>query len=251
MSDRVAVVTGAASGSGAAIAEALAVNGHQVVLVDIDRAGGEDLASRLRGRGLAADFVDCDVASVEHVQRMAARVAELHDRVDVIVNNAGIGLFGSLDEFTPEDWGRQMDVNAKSVFLVTKSLLGLLRRGTAQSVVNIGSGAGVIGVGNSIGYCASKGAVVVMSKAMAVDLAPEGIRVNALCPGVVDTPFNDKVLSTMDDPEAVKQAQRGAHMLGRLATPRDVADAAVFLASTQAAFITGTTFMVDGGLTAQ
>ncbi|MCL2785594.1 MAG: SDR family oxidoreductase, partial [Propionibacteriaceae bacterium] len=110
---------------------------------------------------------------------------------------------------------------------------------------------GVIGVGNSIGYCASKGALVVMSKAMALDLAPEGIRVNALCPGVVDTPFNDEILATMDDPQGVLAAQCGAHPLGRLATPVDVANATAFLASDQSLFITGSTFMVDGGLTAQ
>ena len=248
---RIAVITGAASGSGLAIAQRLAEEGYGVALVDIDAAGGKAAEEQIRAKGHKAGFFQCDVASADQVQAMAQAIGDEHDKIDVLVNNAGIGLFGSLDEFSPEDWDRQMEVNAKSVFLVTKYLLNLLRKGSEQSIINIGSGAGVIGVGNSIGYCASKGALVVMSKAMALDLAPEGMRVNALCPGVVDTPFNDAILATMDDPSAVLEAQRGAHPLGRLATAEDVADAAAFLSSNQASFITGTTFMVDGGLTAQ
>jgi NAD(P)-dependent dehydrogenase (short-subunit alcohol dehydrogenase family) len=251
VSKRVAVITGASSGSGREIARRLTREGYRVVLADIDEAAGLALAEELDAAGAQPVFVRCDVGSVASARELGDTVAERVGAVDALVNCAGIGRFGTMDDFSEDDWDVQMNVNAKGIFFVTKYLLPSLERGEHPSVVNIGSGAGVVGVGNSVAYCASKGAAVNMSRAMAVDLAPRGIRVNCLCPGVVDTPFNDKVLAGMEDPAAVRKAQEGAHLLNRLATPFDIAGGVSFLVGDDAAFVTGAVLMVDGGLTAQ
>ncbi len=251
MSDRVAVVTGASSGSGREISRRLTREGYRVVLADVDEPGGLALADELRAAGGEPMFVRCDVASVDSARELGETVAERIGVVDALVNCAGVGRFGPMDDFDEDAWDVQMNVNAKGIFFVTKYLLACLERSEHASVVNIGSGAGVVGVGNSIAYCASKGAAVNMSRAMAIDLAPRGIRVNCLCPGVVDTPFNDKVLAEVPDPAAVRRAQEAAHPLNRLATPQDIAGGVSYLVGDDAAFVTGAVLMVDGGLTAQ
>lgn len=248
---RTALVTGAASGNGKAIAQRLAKDGMRVILVDLNGTAGEALCAQLTAEGRDVLFVKCNVADEAAVRALAGTVTAWTDHLDVLVNNAGIGRFGPIETFEVADWDLQMDVNVKAIYLVTRFIFPLVKAGAEQSIVNIGSGAGVVGVGNSIAYSASKGAVVAMSKSMAIDFAPLGIRVNCLCPGVVDTPFNQKIVAEAEDPESVLAAQRAVHPLGRLATAEDIADGVAFLTSSQASFITGTTFMVDGGLTAQ
>lgn len=250
-SARVAVVTGASSGSGKAIACRFFADGAAVVLVDVDDAGGRSLARELDPAGTRALFVNCDVSQPKSAEMLGAFCSERFAAVDFLVNSAGIGLWGTVETMSLENWNRIMAINVGGVFLVSKYLVGQMRGSSVASIVNIGSGAGLIGTPNSVGYCASKGAVINMTRAMALDLAPFHVRVNCVCPGVVDTPFNDKVLQTMEDPEQTKIAQANAHPLGRLATPNDVAGAVAFLCSEDAGFVTGSVVMVDGGLTAQ
>lgn len=248
---RVAVVTGAASGSGRAIAQRLAADHATVIVCDLDGTAGADVVSEIEASGGQARFVECDVASPQECAGLGREVREVFGAVDILVNNAGIGLFGTVEEMEVDAWDRVMAVNVRGVFLVSKFILPLMRASEGGSIVNIGSGAGVVGTPGSVAYCASKGAVIAATKGMALDLASAGIRVNCVCPGVVDTPFNERILAAMDDPEAVLAAQRAAHPLGRLATPADVAGAVAYLISGDAAFVTGSVLMVDGGLTAQ
>lgn len=248
---KVAVVTGASSGSGAEISRRLASQGYRVVLADVDIARGTAVASELNAAGGQAQFIPCDVSTVGSAEEFGRAVEEQYGVVDALINCAGVGRFGDMADFSESDWDIQMNVNAKGIFFVTKYLLNCLEKSQTAVVVNIGSGAGVVGVANSVAYCASKGAAVNMSRAMAVDFAPRGIRVNCLCPGVVDTPFNQKILDEMEDPAAVRAAQEGAHLLNRLATAGDIAGGVSFLISDDASFVTGAVLMVDGGLTAQ
>ncbi len=251
LNDRVAVVTGGGSGNGRAIAQRLAMDGAMVVVCDIDRPAGEAVVAEIERDGGRATCEVCDVTSPEETRRLGEAVGTMDGGVDVLVNNAGIGLFGTVETMGVEAWDAVMAVNVRGVFLVSKHVVPLMRGRDGAAIVNIGSGAGVIGTPNSVAYCASKGAVITATKAMALDLADAGIRVNCVCPGVVDTPFNDRVLADQADPQAVLDAQRRAHPLGRLGTSTDVAGAVAFLVSADASFVTGSVLMVDGGLTAQ
>lgn len=246
---KVAVVTGAASGIGEATARLLLNEGAAVALLDVDDELGAAVADQLHGLGRAV-FFHADVTSDADVARAIGNVVRAFGRIDVLVNNAGIGLWGTVETMDPEAWDRVFAVNVRGPFLVSKHALAELRQ-TRGSIVNIGSGAGLVGVANSSAYCASKGAVISLTRAMAIDYAGAGIRVNCVCPGVVDTPFNQQVLDQQADPAGVLEAQERAHPMGRLAQPGEIAQAILFLASSQSSFSTGSVLMADGGLTAQ
>lgn len=248
---KVAVITGSGSGNGAAIALRLAEDGFAIASVDLDVKAAAETAARIEKAGGTAVAFQCDVADAESVAAMGKAVKKQFGAVSVLVNNAGIGLWGTAETSDEREWDLVIAVNVKGVFLISRAILPLMANQQGASIINIGSGAGIIGVPNSLAYCASKGALHSMTRAMAMDHAAAGIRVNTVAPGVVDTPFNDKILAGLPKPKEVRLAQEKAHPLGRLATPGDVANAVAFLASSQSAFVTGSTVMVDGGLTAQ
>jgi len=252
LKDKVAIVTGAASGNGKEIAKLFAKEGAMVVVSDMNEKLGKEVKEQITKAGGKAIFVKCNVTSSDDAKALIQSTIKEYGGLDILVNNAGIGLWGTVETMDPEEWDKVMNVNVRGVFLVSKYAVTEMRKRTGdRCIINIGSGAGVIGCGNSAAYCASKGAVVNLSRAMAIDHWVDGIRVNCVCPGVVDTPFNDKILESCEDPAAARKGQEGAHILNRLQKPEEVAKACLFMASDDASFCTGSVLMADGGITAR
>jgi NAD(P)-dependent dehydrogenase (short-subunit alcohol dehydrogenase family) len=244
---KVAVITGAGGGMGREAAILFTEEGARVCVADVDRQAAEETVSLCPGEAFS---VEVDVADEEGVAGMYAETSERFGGVDVLYNNAGIspGDDASVLETSVEAWQRVQDINAKGVFLCCKhGIPHLLGRG-GGSVINVASFVAIVGAATSqISYTASKGAVLAMSRELAVQFARDGVRVNALCPGPVETPL---LLSIFGDDPAALERRRRHWPTGRLAKPREIVNAALFLASDESSYVTGTTFLVDGGLTA-
>jgi 3-oxoacyl-[acyl-carrier protein] reductase len=245
---KVAIVTGAGSGFGEGIARRFAEEGAKLVVNDIDDRGGERVAGEIErsaGQGTAL-YVRADVASDAAMAGLVKRTLERFGRIDILVNNAGTthknGPMLGVDEAT---FDRVFAVNVKSIYLAARHVVPVLRRQGGGAIVNIASTAGIRPRGGLVWYCGSKGAVITLSKAMAQELAPEQIRVNALCPVAGDTPLLPSFMGG-DTPE-LRAKFLASIPLGRFATPRDVANAALYLACDEGAFITGVALEVDGG----
>lgn len=237
-----AVVTGGASGIGEQTSRLFAAAGAEVVIADIDEERGRRLASELP----SARAVRVDLTEEEQVKALYAGL----DRLDVLVNNAGIGLVGGVEETELEDFERLMRVNVRGVYLSTKYAMPLLRA-SRGNIVNIGSVAGLIGVKKRFAYCATKGAVVAMTRQLAVDY-PTEIRVNCICPGTVDTPFVEAYLEKYHkhEKEEMRRQLNARQPIGRLGKPEEVAALALYMASDAASFMTGSVVTLDGGWTA-
>jgi NAD(P)-dependent dehydrogenase (short-subunit alcohol dehydrogenase family) len=243
---KVAVITGAAGGMGREAALLFSEEGASVCVADVSRAAGEQTASECR----EAFFHEVDVADEASVQAMLAATAERYGGIDVLYNNAGISPSddGSILETSVEAWDRVQNVNTKGVYLCCKHGIPYLLERGGGSVINVASFVALLGAATSqISYTASKGAVLAMSRELAVQFAREGVRVNALCPGPVETPL---LLSIFGDDPAAFERRRIHWPTGRLAKPREIVNAALFLASDESSYVTGSTFLVDGGLTA-
>jgi len=243
-----ALVTGAASGIGAATARELASAGAHVLVADINVIAAEAFAATLPN----ARALHLDVTSPNSIAAAVAR----HTRLDILVNNAGIGHVGSIEATEPEDFDRLLDVNVRSVYLVTRGFLPLLLAAQAETgrtgcIVNIASVAGLVGIKQRFAYCTTKGAVVAMTRQLAVEY-PKTLRVNAVCPGTVETPFVEGYLEKFHkhNKEEVRADLRARQPIGRLGQPEEIASMVRYLASSEAAFITGSLFNIDGGWTA-
>jgi NAD(P)-dependent dehydrogenase (short-subunit alcohol dehydrogenase family) len=252
LKDRIALITGGASGIGLATAERFLEEGAVVVIADVARDKGEEAVRGLRAGGHPrVSFVPCDVTRGDQVARMVEEVLHGHGRIDILFNNAGRFAPHEVHEIPEEEWHDLLAVNLSSVYLVSKHVVPhMLARGSG-AIVNNSSVAGLVGDRRSAAYCATKGAVAQLTRAMALDYARRGIRVNAICCGEIDTPLFAREAAQLGlTVEAFRSSLDEAHPIGRIGRPREAADAVVFLASDEASFITGVLLPVDGGYSA-
>jgi NAD(P)-dependent dehydrogenase (short-subunit alcohol dehydrogenase family) len=249
LTDKVSLITGAGSGIGRASALLFAAEGSRVAVADIDRGAASETA-RLIGDagGVAADF-GVDVTDPADGERLAGAVMERFGAIDVLFNNAGIAGVGVLHETSVELWDRVMAVNVRGVFLVARAVLPSMIAAGRGSIINMSSTIAEIGLANRASYAASKGAVLALTRQMQADYAMHGIRVNALLPGTIHTPFVDRYLAeSYDDPVAGLEVLKKRQLTGDLGRPEDVAAAALFLASDESRFVLGSGMFVDGGV---
>ncbi|HTT61200.1 MAG TPA: SDR family NAD(P)-dependent oxidoreductase [Bryobacteraceae bacterium] len=244
---KTALVTGAAKGIGAGIAARFVEAGATVVIFDIDGAGARAMAEKLGVHGRALP-IEGDVAKEDDVRRAIEMTAAELGRLDVLVNNAGIEVAGAIPEYTSAQWDRQVGVNLKGAFLCIKHAIPRMR-GRGGAIVNISSVHAFASYPGNAAYDASKAGMLALTRTLALEHGRDGIRVNAICPGYIDTPMMDEWLATLPDPDGAMRQVLAAHPLGRIGTPRDIAAAVLFLASDEAAFISGATLVVDGGMT--
>jgi NAD(P)-dependent dehydrogenase (short-subunit alcohol dehydrogenase family) len=242
--DKVVVVTGGARGIGRAIAQRFHDAGARVCLVDRDMVRGRDATQAMTNSTL----IEADLASADEIQRAATQIAEKFKRVDVLVNNAGIEQDQALEKVTPQLWESVMAVNLRAPLLLTQALLPTFPQ-SGGAIVNITSIHAFRAFPNAIPYACSKAGLLALTRNLALELANRKIRVNAICPGYIDTQLWDDYLQTAEDPARLAEETRALHPLGRRGVPGDVAGAVLFLADTDASFITGTHLVIDGGLT--
>lgn len=246
LKDKVALITGGSSGIGLATAHLFVQEGAKAILVARDPARGGVAARQIPG----AVFLVGDVSASADCERAVAAVEREHQRLDILVNCAGIIYRDRpIDRMSEEEWDDTFDINVKGTFLMSKYALAALRSARG-CIVNVASYVGLVGFAGAAAYAASKAAMINLTRSMALDHAAEGIRVNAVCPGSVDTEMIRSAWRSQADPAAAERRWRAKHPLGRIATPDEVARAILFLASEDASFVTGTALPVDGGITA-
>lgn len=249
LASKTALVTGAGSGIGAAIAEVFAEAGAHVFVADRDAAAGRETVTRITAAGGRAEFLPLDVRDEAACAAIAETVLA-RAPLDILVNNAGIGHVGTMATTTGDDFDRLQAVNVRGVFNVTRAFFPSMLARRSGSIVNIASIAGVVGLPDRLAYCTSKFAVVGMTKAMAMDHARDGVRINAICPGRIETPYITERLKEYPDPKKAHEEMTMSQPMGRMGTPREVAYAALYLASDEAGFHTGATLCPDGGWSA-
>ena len=246
LKDKVAIITGGASGIGAATARLFAAEGARVALVDRDASGLAKVAAEIPG----SLTVEADVSSNAQAQAGVARVLKEWGRIDVLMTAAGISLGGTVDKIDEEAWDRTFNVNVKGTYLWVHHAIKPMLAAKSGTIVTVGSQLAQSSIGNNAAYIASKGAIASFTKTIAVDHAAQGVRVNALMPGVIDTPMPARSIQRQADPEAARAFWKKRHPMGRIGQPEEVAKAALFLASDDSSFVTGTLLFVDGGWTA-
>jgi NAD(P)-dependent dehydrogenase (short-subunit alcohol dehydrogenase family) len=244
---KVSLITGGASGIGRATALLLAREGSAVAIADLDEAGGQEVVRQVVDAGGQAAFALCNVAQATDCQRAVQFTVEALGGLDILFNNAGIIRRADVLDTTEKEWDRVMAVNVRSIFLMSKYAIPVMAGAGGGAIVNTGSGWGLVGGRNAVSYCASKGAVVNMTRAMALDHGEQNIRVNCVCPGDTDTGMlrnEAQQLGATEDEFLVEAADRP---LGRIGDPEDIARAVLYLVSDDSSFVTGTVLVVDGG----
>jgi NAD(P)-dependent dehydrogenase (short-subunit alcohol dehydrogenase family) len=243
-----AVVTGAGAGIGRSIALRLASEGARVALADVDEEAAEKVASEIDGETLVRRT---DVTRAEEVEELVASAVEAWGGLDVMVNNAGVGVAATVVDTTEEDYERVMDVCVRGTLLGMKYAIPAIRDAGGGSVINMSSVAALVGITDRAVYSAAKGAILSMTRAAAIDHVGEGVRVNCIAPGTVDTPWIDRITSGYDDPEEARAKMQARQPHSRFVTPEEIAAMAAYLASEEAASCIGACMIVDGGVTAR
>lgn len=249
LDDKIAAVTGAGSGIGAATGALFAKAGAFVYVLERNPETGRAVVEEIRAAGGRAELIGTDVSSESSCRAAAAAILSAHGRCDVLVNNAGIGHVGNALTTTGDDFDRLAAVNVKGVLFMTQALLPSMVERRAGSIVNMASIGGIVGVRDRLAYCATKFAVVGMTKCVALDFADAGVRCNCICPGRVETPFVRARLAEYPDPRKAYDEMTATQLLRRMAAPEEVAAAALYLASDASAFVTGSSLILDGGWT--
>jgi len=245
---KAAIVTGAAAGIGRACALALAREGAAVAVADVDEAGGADTVAAIRSGGGEAFFRRADVGVSADVRDLVRQSADRWGRLGILVNNAGVAISGSVTEIGEEEWERVLSVNLSGVWRGMRFAIPEMLRTGGGSVINTSSVQSVIGFRGWAGYAASKGGINSLTRQAAVDYAAQGIRVNAVLPGTILTPMNERILASSPDPSRIERDWLSMHPVGRLGQPEEVAAVVVFLGSDESSFVTGELIRVDGGL---
>jgi len=250
LQEKTALISGAGSGIGAAASEIFAAQGAKVIVVDRDEAAGAAQANKIISNGGSAEFLQCDVADVDSCENVAKTVLGKYGRLDILVNNAGIGHVGTIFQTTAEDLDRMYQVNVRGVFNMSKAFIGSMVERKKGSIVNTASIGGVVGIYDRVAYCTTKFAVVGLTKCMALDHATQGVRVNCVCPGRVETPFVKARLAEYPDPEKAYKEMSATQANGRMARPEEIAASMLYLASDESEFVTGSALIIDGGYSA-
>ncbi|MDI4633072.1 glucose 1-dehydrogenase [Pelomonas sp. V22] len=247
LAGKVTLITGAGSGIGRATAQLFAREGAKVVVCDLNRAGGEATVAAIREAGGEAVFVEANVALAADCERSLRETLAAYGRLDVLFNNAGITRRANVVDTSEADWDAVMAVNVKSIFLMSKFAVPVMAEQGGGSIVNAGSGWGLVGGKDAVSYCAAKGAVVNMTRAMAVDHGPQKIRVNSICPGDTDTAMLRHEAAQLGLAETALVEAGNARPLMRVGQAEEIAQVVLFLASERASFVTGSAYVVDGG----
>ena len=247
LTGKVALITGGASGIGRATSELFAREGAAVVIADVNAEAGQAAVEKITRPGGHAIFESADVTSARDCRRLVERAIGEFGKIDILFNNAGIMRRATILDLSEEEWDRVMAVNVKSIYLLSRQVIPHMQKAGGGSIINTASGWGLTGGAKAAVYCASKGAVVLLTKAMAVDHGSQNIRVNCICPGDTDTDMLRGEATQLGENNERFLAEAAKRPLGRVGTPEEIAQAALYLASDASSFVTGTALVVDGG----
>jgi len=251
LKDKVCIVTGGGSGIGRATALLFAREGAQLAIADKRKDAAQAVSQDCARQGVTAIAIEMDVAKAADARRMVDETTKAFGRLDVLVNNAGYGIAGSVVDTEEQAWDDLMSVNVRGVFLCAKFAIPAMKANGGGVIVNTASVVAAVGIRNRAAYCASKGAVAALTRAIAMDHVGDGIRCNAVAPGTIDTPYFSEILAKSPDAAAIRHGLEQRQLMGRLGTPEEIAAGILFLASEESRFATGSILTLDGGWTAQ
>jgi NAD(P)-dependent dehydrogenase (short-subunit alcohol dehydrogenase family) len=249
LAGKVAIVTGSGSGIGRATAQLFSREGAKVTVVDRNKAAGEETVELIRAAGGDAAFSLADVSKAGDIQKAVESTVERYGKLNVLVNNAAVQVLAKLVDTSEEDWDKVHSVNLKGVFLGCKFAIPAMLQAGGGAIVNMASVLGFVGDPDLAAYCAAKGGVISLTRVAALTNGPQGIRVNCICPGDVETPLVQEYFDKDPDPAGLRESIYSKYALRRIASPQEIANAALFLASDESSFVTGSTMVVDGALT--
>ena len=251
LENKIVIITGGGSGIGRAVCDLFAAEGADLMIADKNAEAAEAAAAAARAAGRRAEAMAVDVAESADIRRMIDDAVAAFGRIDVLVNNAGYGITGSVVETGEADWDALIAVNLRGVYLGCKYVIPVMRDQGGGVIVNTASVVAAVGIRDRAAYVASKGAVAALTRAMALDHVDDGVRINAVAPGTIETAYFDAMFAKSDDPGGLRRSLEARHPMDRLGTPMEVAYAMLYLASDESGFSTGSILTVDGGMSAQ